>query len=157
MQQQASNDVLEHNHDDRLIKRGLFARILHATIFEVIAIILTALFLVVIEGKSLVSMGVLSIIISLIATAWNGIFNFAFDQLQKKYRFSRSKLVRFLHALGFEGGLLIFTLPCIAFYLNISLWYAFVLDIGLLLFFLPYSIIFNYIYDKIYLHFTAKS
>ncbi|WP_410004230.1 PACE efflux transporter [Bartonella sp. HY328] len=157
MQQYASNEISSHHHDERLIKRGLFARILHVTIFEIIAIILTSLFLVFIQGKSLISMGVLSIIISLIATAWNGIFNFIFDQLQKKYKFSRTKIVRFWHALCFEGGLIFFTLPCVAFYLNESLWYAFVLDIGLLLFFLPYSMVYNYIYDKIYLHFTAKS
>ena len=158
MQQQGASEVTKnHNLDEKLIKRGLFARIIHATIFEIIAIVLTAFFLVFIQGKSLVSMGILSILISLIATAWNGVFNFGFDQLQKKYEFSRTKSIRFLHALGFEGGLLIFTIPCVAIYLNVSLWYAFVLDIGLLLFFLPYSMVYNYIYDKIYLYITARS
>lgn len=151
----AVNNV--HNLDEKLIKRSLFARILHATIFETIAVILTAFFLVFIQGKSLASMGILSIIISLIAAAWNGVFNFGFDKLQKKYKFSRTTSIRFLHAFLFELGLLIFTLPCIAIYLNVSLWYAFVLDIGLLLFFLPYSIIFNYVYDKIYFKIIKNS
>lgn len=142
--------------EEQLIRRGFAARLFHAIFFEVTAVILTSLFLVFVMHENLWSMGVLSILISLIATAWNGIFNFIFDNLQKRFQFSRTANVRFLHALGFEGGLAILTVPVVALYLGIGLWPAFLLDLGLLLFFFPYSIIFNFIYDKIYIRFAQR-
>ena len=55
-----------------------------------------------------------------------------------------------LHALVFEAGLLMVLLPFIAWYLGISLWDAFVLDIALAAFYLVYSYVFNLIYDTLF-------
>jgi uncharacterized membrane protein len=52
-----------------------------------------------------------------------------------------------LHALMFEGGLIIVAVPLIAAWLNISLVQAFILDIGVLLFFLPYTYVYHWGYD----------
>lgn len=137
--------------EESLIKRKLGARIFHAVFFEVTAVILTSLFLVLVMKKDIWSMGVLSIIISFIATVWNGIFNFIFDRLQKRFEFSRTRNVRVLHALCFEGGLFILTIPLVMLYLGVGPGEAFLLEAALIFFFLPYSIIFNYIYDRIYI------
>lgn len=142
--------------DKVLIQRSFKARLFHAVLFELIAILLTALFLVLVMKGNILHMGVLSVIISLIATAWNGVFNYLFDRLQKRFDFSRTKSIRILHAAGFEGGLVFFTVPVVAFYLKVDLWTAFWLEAGLLLFFLPYSVIFNYIYDRIYILFNNR-
>ena len=40
---------------------------------------------------------------------------------------------------GFELGLILIVIPLAAWWLNISLWQAFVLDIALVLFYLPYA------------------
>lgn len=143
--------VQNNLQDELLIKRGFKARAFHAILFEVIAIFLTSLILVFIMQQSFMKMSGLALIISFMATCWNGIFNFLFDQLQKKLKFHRTTLIRFAHASLFELGLLVFTLPIVAAYLQVSLLNAFLLDIGLLAFFLPYSMLFNAIYDKIYL------
>ena len=47
----------------------------------------------------------------------------------------------------FEGGLIIVAVPLIAAWLNISLMQAFMLDIGVLLFFLPYTYVYHWGYD----------
>jgi uncharacterized membrane protein len=39
--------------------------------------------------------------------------------------------------------------PLAAWWLGISLWQAFVLDIGIVLFFLPYTFCFNWTYDHL--------
>ena len=39
-------------------------------------------------------------------------------------------------------------IPLAAWWLNISLWQAFVLDIALVLFYLPYAFFYNLAYDK---------
>ena len=47
----------------------------------------------------------------------------------------------------FEGGLVAVGVPMIAWWLNISLLQAFILDIGVLLFFLPYTYVYHWVYD----------
>ncbi|WP_312379224.1 chlorhexidine efflux transporter, partial [Pseudomonas oryzihabitans] len=48
---------------------------------------------------------------------------------------------------GFEGGLILVLVPLAAWWLSISLWQALLLDLGLILFFLPYTLAFNWLYD----------
>jgi len=137
--------------DEILIKRKFVARFIHACVFELTAIILTALYFVVIMREGLFDMALLSIIISLTATLWNGVFNFLFDRLQKKRAFARTVWIRMVHAVAFEGGLVFLCVPLVAYFLTVSFITAFVLEAALLLFFLPYSFVFNFIYDKIYI------
>ena len=49
----------------------------------------------------------------------------------------------------FEIGLLLVVVPLAAWWLGIGLWEAFLLDIAIALFFLPYTFIFNWSYDHI--------
>ena len=53
-----------------------------------------------------------------------------------------------IHAFGFELGLILIVIPLAAWWLSISLWQAFVLDIGLVLFYLPYAFFYNLAYDR---------
>lgn len=57
--------------------------------------------------------------------------------------------MRILHAIGFEGGLLIATVPMIAYMLQMSVIDALILDIGLTLCILVYTFIFQWCYDHI--------
>ncbi|MEC6831668.1 chlorhexidine efflux transporter [Photobacterium toruni] len=57
---------------------------------------------------------------------------------------------RIVHSIGFEVGLLISTIPALAWVLSVSLWHAFVLDIGMVIFYLFYAYGYNLIYDRIY-------
>jgi hypothetical protein len=40
--------------------------------------------------------------------------------------------------------------PFFAWWLEVSLWQAFVLDLGLLLFFLVYTFVFNWVFDRVF-------
>jgi len=102
-------------------------------------------------------MGALTLAISLIAMAWNVVYNSAFDRLQRRIGFNRTLTVRVLHATGFEFGLFLVTVPLAAFWLDISLWRAVVLDAGLLLFFLPYTLVFNWAYDTLRVRWSAPA
>ena len=57
--------------------------------------------------------------------------------------------VRAVHAIAFEAGLVAIVVPLVAWWLDMSLLDALILDIGLLLFFLPYTFLFNLGYDKL--------
>jgi uncharacterized membrane protein len=127
--------------------KSLAERIGHALAFEVIALLICAPLFGWLMGTSMVAMGALTLAISLIAMLWNVVYNAAFDRLQQRLGFRKTIGVRVLHAAVFELGLIIVGVPLAAVWLGIGLWEAFVLDIGLLLFFLPYTIAFNAVYD----------
>ena len=59
-------------------------------------------------------------------------------------------LLRLAHALGFEGGLLIFSLPVIMAWTGMDFWTALVADIGLALAYAGYAYLFNLAYDRVF-------
>ena len=135
-------------HPNKSIKERFF----HALIFEVLAISLCAPLGAWLLGYSLAHIGLLTLMISLVAMGWNMLFNAMFDVAQRRIGFNRTLAARAVHSVIFEIGLLLAVVPLAAWWLGIGLWQAFVLDIGIALFFLPYTFFFNWTYD----HFRAR-
>ncbi|RYF40467.1 MAG: hypothetical protein EOO27_47640, partial [Comamonadaceae bacterium] len=52
-------------------------------------------------------------------------------------------------ATGFEVGLIFMAVPFVAWWLDVTLWHALVVDIGLVLFYLPYTFVYNLVYDTV--------
>ena len=127
-------------------------RVRHALGFEIIGLLIFAPLASLVFGFELQLMGVMALIGSIVATVWNYFYNVLFDRAMLKLRGTVQKTVaiRVLHALLFEGGLLLLFLPAIAWYLNISLWEAFKMDIAMATFYLIYAFIYNWIYDKVF-------
>ena len=134
------------------LNKSVKERVFHAVIFEVTANVIIALSLARLMNVSVLQSGSLSVISALTATVWNFIFNKLFDSLQKKHQFQRTFLVRAIHAVGFETGLIISLIPVAMVMLNLTVAEAFFVEIGLVLFFLPYTMLFNWLYD--YLRWT---
>lgn len=134
------------------LNKSVKERVFHAVIFEVTANVIIALSLAWLMNVSVLQSGLLSVISALTATVWNFIFNKLFDSLQKKHQFQRTFLVRAIHAVGFETGLIISLIPVAMVMLNLTVAEAFFVEIGLVLFFLPYTMLFNWLYD--YLRWT---
>lgn len=129
--------------------RPLSERVFHALAFEILAIGISAPLAAWITGRSVFDMGVLTAVIATIAVAWNMFYNWLFDRLQARVGFDRTYGVLVAHAFGFEGGLIVIAIPFVAWWLDISVWQALLLDIGFVLFYLPYGFLFNLGYDKI--------
>ena len=140
-----------------LAKRSFKERVLHATLFEVIAVVVCAPLLAWLMDKSLAHMGALTLMFSAIAMLWNMIFNILFDRAQRRMGFHRGLWARISHALLFELGLILVLVPLAAWWLSISLVAAFFLDIGLILFFLPYTLGYNWAYDSLRERFVARN
>lgn len=132
-----------------VLKKSLAERFFQALLFEVIAVVLCAVVGAWLLGYSLVHMGALTIMISLCAMLWNMIFNALFDRAQARFGFERGVVARVAHAVIFEVGLIAAVVPLAAWWLAIGLWEAFVLDIGIALFFLPYTFAYNWAYDTL--------
>jgi uncharacterized membrane protein len=132
--------------------RSAFDRLRHAISFEIIALILVIPAGAILFDVPLHDFGVVGIVSATLATLWNLGYNVLFDLALQRLSGTtlKSRIVRVLHALAFEAGLLMVLLPFIAWYLGISLWDAFVLDIALAAFYLVYSYVFNLIYDTLF-------
>lgn len=124
-------------------------RALHALLFELIGVLLFAPGLAWVLGQSLGKMGAMTVMISTVAMLWNMVFNAGFDRLRARLGFAMTLKARALHAISFETGLIVAVVPLAAWWLSISLWEAFLLDIGLLLLFLPYTMLFNMAWDNV--------
>ncbi|GAL34909.1 hypothetical protein JCM19240_4459 [Vibrio maritimus] len=123
-------------------------RIFHAVLFEAIALTIIISAASAVAGIKSTSMIAVGIGMSLFTVIWNYVYNVLFDKLVPGRRTERTFAVRVGHALGFEGGLIFFTIPVIAWALGVTLWTALVIEAGFLVFFFFYTAAFNWGYDK---------
>jgi len=129
--------------------KTVLERFLHALVFEVLAIGLSAPLAAVLSGHSMTDMGVVTVVIAVMALIWNMVYNALFDRFLAATGKSKTLVLRIWHSVGFELGLLFMAIPFVMWWLNIGLWEALVLDIGLILFYLPYAYIYNLAYDTL--------
>lgn len=126
-------------------------RVLQAVLYEGIAIAVVTPTLVLAFDHPPGSAFVLSAVMSGIALTWNYLFNLVFERWESRQTVKgRSLARRISHGVGFEGGLAIILMPVMAYWLDISLWAAFVADMGLLAFFFVYTITFTWAFDRIF-------
>ncbi|CAN7670152.1 PACE efflux transporter [Pseudorhodoferax sp. LjRoot39] len=131
--------------------QGIQRKIVYVTLYEGIAILCASVGLAAMSGAGAGQSTVLATIASAIAIAWNLVFNTLFEAWEKRQAVrGRSLKRRIAHALGFEGGLAFILVPVFAWYLGVGLWEAFLYDAALLLFFLVYTFVFNWGFDRVF-------
>lgn len=132
--------------------RTTLDRIRHALAFEIIALSIVIPAGAVVFDKPIADIGIVSLVSASIATVWNYLYNLLFDHAMVRFRGNVHKTlrIRIVHALLFEGGLLLVLLPFIAWYLSISVIEAFVMDVSFAAFFLVYAFVYNWIYDRVF-------
>ena len=134
------------------VLRSTKDRIRHALGFELVGILMLAPLASRVFGYELAQMGVLAAAGATLATIWNYAYNLMFDHAMIRCRGSVIKTwrIRVLHALAFEAGLLVLFLPIVAWYLQIGLIEALILDISVALFYVVYAFIYNLSYDWLF-------
>ena len=126
-------------------------KIWQALLYEMGAIIVVTPIIVWAFDHDFASSFWLSVAMSSIAVAWNYVFNSGFEVWERKQSVKgRGWQRRLAHGIGFEGGLALFFVPLIAWWLSVSWWVAFMVDASLLLVFFIYSIAFTWIFDRIF-------
>ena len=124
-------------------------RIIHALSYEIILLVIIAIALSFIFAVPMEVTGTLGIAMAITSVVWNMIFNHFFEKYEAKRKLKRTVGVRILHAIGFEGGLMLATIPMVAYALEMSLGQAFLTDLSLTLCILVYTFIFQWCYDHI--------
>ena len=130
---------------------GMRRRVVYVSIYELIAIAVATLGLAQFSSHGVAHAGVMAVVSSGIAVAWNFIFNTLFERWEARQVVrGRSLRRRVAHAVGFEGGLVFTLVPLFAWWFEITLWQALVMDLGLVVFFLCYTFVFNWGFDQVF-------
>lgn len=122
-------------------------RILYVIVYEAIAILFVSVALMAL-GHSGGGSGLVAVASSTVALIWNFVWTTLFEAWEKRQRSQvRTVRRRIAHAVGFEGGLVVFLVPLLAWILDVSLLDALVLELGMLVFFLVYTFVFAWLFD----------
>ncbi len=131
--------------------QGLKRKIVYVSLYEIIAIVCSTWALAALSGRNVGASGLLAVAASCIAVVWNLIFNTLFEAWEARQTVrGRSVARRAAHAIGFEGGLIAALVPLIAWWYGISLLQALLLDLALVVFFLVYTFVFNWGFDRVF-------
>lgn len=127
-------------------------RIIHALSYEIILLVIIAIALSFIFDMPMEVTGTLGIAMAVTSVIWNMVFNHFFEKFEAKRQLKRTVGVRILHAIGFEGGLMLATIPMVAYALDMPIWQAILTDFSMTLCILIYTFIFQWCYDAIENH-----
>ncbi|SHN13798.1 PACE efflux transporter [Roseibium suaedae] len=132
--------------------RSFSDRMRHTISFEIIGLLLITPLGAWAFHFPMQDVGLVAFVSATLATVWNLAYNYLFDlALQKRTGTTlKSGWTRALHAVLFEAGLLVVLMPFIAWYLGISLWQAFLMDVSFALFYMAYAYGFNWAYDRLF-------
>lgn len=127
-------------------------RIRQAISFELIGLLIVTPLMAGLFDHSLEEVGVLALLGATAATGWNYLYNLGFDHLLLWRRVDVRKTlpIRVVHAIFFEATLLVILLPLFAWWLDISLVAALLMDLSFAAFYAGYAFVFTWVYDRLF-------
>ncbi|MFU0758680.1 putative PACE efflux transporter [Serratia marcescens] len=131
--------------------QGVKRKLVYVTAYEIIGMAISALGLALLSGHAPSSTGPLAVVITTIAVSWNFIYNYLFEWWESR-QVSRTRTLkrRILHAVGFQLTLVVYLIPLIAWWMDITLWQALLLDMALIVIIPCYTFLFNWAFDKLF-------
>lgn len=131
--------------------QGTKRRVTYVFFYEVFSFFICAMVLAVLSDTSISHTGPLSILIAVIAVTINYFYNHVFEMWEKKQISKRRTVMRrVVHAIGFQIVLVMILIPLIAWWMQISLIKAFLLDFSLMVLIPCYTFVYNYLFDHIF-------
>lgn len=126
-------------------------RVTYVFFYEVLSFLICAMILAVLSGSTISHTGPLSLLIAVIAVSVNFFYNYAFEWWEKRqHSKTRTIFRRVVHALGFQVVLVTILIPLIAWWMQISLVKAFLLDFSLMIIIPCYTFVYNYVFDHLF-------
>jgi len=131
--------------------QGMKRRVTYVFFYEVLSFLICAMILAVLSGSTISHTGPLSLLIAVIAVSVNFFYNYAFEWWEKRQD-SKTRTIfrRVVHALGFQVVLVTILIPLIAWWMQISLVKAFLLDFSLMIIIPCYTFVYNYFFDHLF-------
>ncbi|MBA3911569.1 MAG: hypothetical protein C0524_17235 [Rhodobacter sp.] len=126
-------------------------KILYAVSFETLGTLVASLGLLAMTDASAGSSFLVSVIGATVALCWSYLFNTLFEAWEKRQATKgRSFRRRTIHAVLFEGGMVVLFVPFMAWWLGVSLIEAAIYEAGLILIFIVYTYVFTWGFDRIF-------
>ena len=130
--------------------RSFWGRAGHALAFELVLLLLSAPVVALVFDKGVGHAGVMGVVLSTMAMVCNGFYNYGFDRALIRLNhplYPRSFRLRCLHSILFELCLLVFTLPFVMWWMDLSFARALALDLSFVVLVPVYALGFNWAYD----------
>ncbi|WP_430335966.1 PACE efflux transporter [Rhodococcus sp. ACT016] len=126
-------------------------KLVYVSGYEILGLLIGTAVMTLLTGEPADTTGVLAIMITAVATSWNLAFNYLFEAWESRQR-DRTRTVRrrILHALAFQMTLVCFLIPLIAWWLDRSLFEAFLLDLVFIAYIPVYTFAYNWTFDTIF-------
>lgn len=126
-------------------------KIIYAVSFETLGTLLASVALMLMADVDAGSSLVLSVLTATIALSWSFVFNTVFEAWEARQPVrGRSLRRRTVHALMFEGGLVLISIPVMAWWLQVGYLEALVYEAGLIALFIGYTYVFTWGFDRIF-------
>lgn len=126
-------------------------KIIYAVSFETLGTLLASVALMLMADADAGSSIVLSVLTATIALSWSFVFNTLFEAWEARQPVKgRSLHRRTIHALMFEGGLVLISIPVMAWWLQVGYLEALVYEAGLIALFIGYTYVFTWGFDRIF-------
>ncbi|MFI1828427.1 PACE efflux transporter [Streptomyces sp. NPDC020412] len=131
--------------------QGVKRRLVYVSGYEVLGFLVGTAVMTLLTGSAPSTTGPLALMISVVATVWNLAFNHLFEAWESRQRDrTRTLRRRVLHAAGFQLTLVCFLIPLIAWWLEITLLQAFLLDLVFIVYIPFYTFGYNWAFDRIF-------
>ncbi|MBL9061749.1 PACE efflux transporter [Tabrizicola sp.] len=126
-------------------------KIVYAVSFEALGTLVASVALTLMSDASAGSSLVLSALTATIALCWSFVFNTGFEAWEARQPMKgRSLKRRTVHALMFEGGLVLICIPVMAWWLQVGYLEALAYEAGLIALFIAYTYVFTWGFDRIF-------
>ena len=126
-------------------------KIVYAVSFEALGTLVASVALMLMSEASAGSSLALSVLTATVALCWSYLFNTGFEAWEARQPVKgRSLRRRTVHALMFEGGLVLICIPVMAWWLQVGYIEALVYEAGLIAVFIVYTYAFTWGFDRIF-------
>lgn len=126
-------------------------KIVYAVSFETLGTLFASVALMLMSDANAGSSLALSVLTATIALSWSFVFNTVFEAWEARQPVKgRSLRRRTVHALMFEGGLVLISVPVMAWWLQVGYLEALVYEAGLIALFIVYTYVFTWSFDRVF-------
>lgn len=126
-------------------------KIVYAISFETLGTLFASVALMLMSDANAGSSLALSVLTATIALSWSFVFNTVFEAWEARQPVKgRSLRRRTVHALMFEGGLVLICIPVMAWWLQVGYLEALVYEAGLIALFIVYTYVFTWSFDRVF-------
>lgn len=131
--------------------QGLKRKLVYVTCYELIGLSMSTLGLAYLSETQASHTGSLAVMITTIAMLWNLIFNTLFERWESRQaKRGRSVARRVAHAVGFQLTLVVYLIPLIAWWLDMTLVEALLVDMAFIVLIPCYTFAYNWVFDRIF-------